>query len=85
MKVYIFSFMFVFGLFFVICKAGASDLGASLLNTVPGALIGILIMIIGAYGLWIEDLKQKGDEDNEQAAGAARGSAAKGQSARTGR
>lgn len=58
-KVHICAGLFLSGLVLIIGKAGASDLGAGLGETIPGALLGLAMMAVGAYGLWLEDIKKE--------------------------
>lgn len=58
-KTHIFAALFIAGLLLMTGKAGASDLGAPLAETVPGVLLGLAIMAAGAYGLWLEDIKKE--------------------------
>ena len=58
-KAHIGAALFLSGLLLMIGKAGASDLGAPLAETVPGALLGLAMMAAGAYGLWLEDIKKE--------------------------
>lgn len=51
--------LFLSGLALVIGQAGASDIGISLVSVITGVLIGIVLMIAGAYGLWLEDIKKE--------------------------
>lgn len=51
--------LFLSGLALVIGKAGASDIGTSLVSVITGVLIGIVLMIAGAYGLWLADIKKE--------------------------
>ena len=51
--------LFIAGLLLMIGKAGASDLGAPLAETVPGALLGLAMMAAGAYGLRAEDRRRE--------------------------
>ena len=84
-KAHIGAALFLSGLLMMIGKAGACDLGAGLWEIIPGVLAGLAMMAVGAYGLWLCDLRGEEARGHEQAAGAARGSAAKGQGARAGR
>lgn len=58
-KVHISAGLFWAGLVLLIGKAGASDIGAPLVETIPGVLLGIGIMAAGAYGLWLADIKKE--------------------------
>ena len=51
--------LFLSGLALVIGQAGASDIGISLASVITGVLIGIVLMVAGAYGLWLEDIKKE--------------------------
>ena len=58
-KTHISAALFFSGLALVIGQAGASDIGISLVSVITGVLIGIVLMIAGAYGLWLEDVKKE--------------------------
>lgn len=58
-KVHIYSTLFLTGLLLITGQAGASDIGISLASVITGVLIGIVLMIAGAYGLWLEDIKKE--------------------------
>ena len=51
--------LFLSGLLLMIGKAGACDLGAGLCEIIPGVLAGLAMMAVGAYGLWLEDIKKE--------------------------
>ena len=51
--------LFLSGLALVIGQAGASDIGISLASVITGVLVGLAMMIAGAYGLWLEDIKKE--------------------------
>ena len=58
-KVHICAGLFLSGLLLMIGKAGACDLGAGPLEAIPGVLVGIVLMVAGTYGLWLEDIKKE--------------------------
>lgn len=58
-KTHISAALFFSGLALVIGQAGASDIGISLASVITGVLVGLAMMIAGAYGLWLEDIKKE--------------------------
>lgn len=58
-KVHIYSTLFLTGLLLITGQAGASDIGISLASVITGVLVGLAMMIAGAYGLWLEDIKKE--------------------------
>ena len=62
MRIHICAGLFLAGLLLMVGKAGASDLGAPLAETVPGALLGLTMMAAGAYGLRAEDMRKSAEQ-----------------------